>query len=80
MRLGIAREQYRAFALVVAAGIGIRYYIQQFMRTWPDIVEQGSTPDREASIRQAMRRGTWVLVGLHVLLVAIAYLGHAKPF
>jgi hypothetical protein len=68
------------FALVAAAGIGIRYYIQQFMRTWPAIVEQGSTPEREASIRQAMRRGTWVLVGLHVLLVAIAWLGHAKPF
>lgn len=68
------------FALVAGAGIGIRYYIQQFMRTWPEIVAQGSTPDREAAIRQAMRRGTWVLVGLHVLLVVIAYLGYAKPF
>jgi hypothetical protein len=68
------------FALVAWAGIGIRYYIQQFMRTWPAIVEDGSTPDREAAIRQAMRRGTWVLAMLHVLLGAIAYLGYAKPF
>lgn len=68
------------FAGVVATGISIRYYIQQFMQTWPSIVKEGSTPEREAAIRQAMRRGTWVLVVLHVLLASVAFLGHSKPF
>ena len=68
------------FAGVVAAGIGIRYYIQQFLQTWPTIITVGSTPARELAIRQAMRRGTVVLMVLHLMLVMTAYLGHAKPF
>jgi len=68
------------FGLVVGAGIGIRYYIQALLLTWPDIVQHGSTPIREAAIRQAMRRGTWVLAGLHLSLLAAAFLGHVRPF
>lgn len=68
------------FAGVMAAGVGIRLYIHDFLKTWPDIVKHGSTPQREAAIRTSMRRATWVLAVLHALLVVIAYLGYAKPF
>ena len=71
---------YKRAAGVMAAGVGIRLYIHDFLKTWPDIVKHGSTPQREAAIRTSMRRATWVLAVLHALLVVIAYLGYAKPF
>lgn len=68
------------FAGAMAAGIGIRLYIIEFLKSWPRIVKEGSTPQREAAIRDSMRRATWVLVALHAMLIGAAWLGYAKPF
>lgn len=68
------------FAGAMAAGIGIRLYIIEFLKAWPQIVTQGSTPEREAAIRGSMRRATWVLVALHAMLLGAAWMGYAKPF
>jgi hypothetical protein len=67
------------FAGVLACGIGIRFYIADAYRAWPRIwAGQGNEAD-EATVRAAMRRGTYVLWLLWALLVAIGWLGAVKP-
>jgi len=67
------------FAGVLACGIGIRFYIADAYRAWPRIwAGQGNEAD-DATVRTAMRRGTYVLWLLWALLVAIGWLGAVKP-
>lgn len=68
------------FAGVVACGLGIRYYIREYLKVWPEVLAGRSTPAIEAMLRGSMVRGTWVLALLHAQLWAIGLLGVLKPF
>lgn len=68
------------FGAVIACGLGIRHFITDVVAAWPEFLRSGSTPAFERCIRLALWRGTYVLWGLWLLLLAIGYLGAAKPF
>ena len=67
------------FAGVMASGVGIRYSIIDFYRTWAKIKENGSTPEYEQSIWHIYKYGTGILIGLWVLIAAIVVLSVWKP-
>lgn len=67
------------FAGVLACGIGIRHYIRVSYAAWPRIWAGQGTAADEAAVRTAMRRATWVLWFLWLLLAAIGWLGVTKP-
>ena len=67
------------FACVMMCGVGIRYSILDFYRTWPKIRDEGSTPDHEHSIWHIYKYGTGILLGLWVFIAAIAVLSVWKP-
>jgi hypothetical protein len=68
------------FALIIACGMGIRYYIAQVYRVLPHLKANGSTPETEAVITHALNWGSYVLYGLWAMIFIIGYLGAAKPF
>lgn len=67
------------FAGVILCGVGIRYSIIDFYRTWAKIKDQGSTDELEAEIRHIYFYGTAILVGLWVFIAAIVALSIWKP-
>ena len=67
------------FAGVILCGVGIRYSIIDFYRTWAKIKQDGSTPEHEARIWFIYRYGTGILLGLWVFIAAIAVLSVWKP-
>jgi len=67
------------FAGVILCGLVIRRYIAAVVRVLPELRARGSTPAVEARISHALDRGTYTLWVLWILLVAIGYLGVAKP-
>ncbi len=67
------------FACVMLSGIGIRYSIIDFYRTWAKIKQDGSTPEYEQSIWHIYKYGTGVLLGLWVFIATIAVLSVWKP-
>ncbi|MFO0450914.1 MAG: hypothetical protein ACK52I_20020, partial [Pseudomonadota bacterium] len=68
------------FGGVIACGLGIRHYIVKDLAIWPRAVDGTATDDDELALRRTMREATWVLVLLHVLVLAIGLLGVLKPF
>jgi hypothetical protein len=68
------------FGGVIACGLGIRHYIRKYLEIWPRAVDGSASPADEAALRRNMREATWVLVLLHVLVVAIGLIGVLKPF
>jgi hypothetical protein len=68
------------FALIIACGLGIRYYIIQVYAVLPQYRAEGSTPATEAVFTHALNWGSYVLFGLWTLIFIIGYLGAAKPF
>lgn len=67
------------FAGVLACGIGIRHYIRVSYAAWPRIWAGEGTAADEAAVRTSMRRATWALWCLWLMLAAIGWLGVAKP-
>lgn len=67
------------FAGVLACGVGIRFSIIDFYRTWAVMKAEGSTPDREARIWFIYTYGTGILIGLWVLIFGIVALSVFKP-
>ena len=67
------------FAGVIASGVGIRYSIIDFYRTWAKIKEHGSTPENEQSIWHIYKYGTGILIGLWVFIAGIVVLSVWKP-
>jgi hypothetical protein len=59
------------FAGVMACGVGIRFSIMDFFRTWAIIKRDGSSDDSERRIRYIYGYGTAILVGLWVLIAGI---------
>jgi hypothetical protein len=68
------------FALIIACGLGIRHHIARVYAVLSRLKAEGSTPEIEAVITDALNRGSYVLFGLWGLIAAIGYLGAAKPF
>jgi hypothetical protein len=67
------------FCGVILCGVGIRYSIIDFYRTWAKIKEHGSTPELEQSIWHIYMYGTGILIGLWVFIAGIAILSVWKP-
>ena len=67
------------FAAVILCGVGIRYSIIEFYRTWAKINRDGSTPEHEQSIWVIYKYGTGILMVLWVFVFAIAVLSVWKP-
>jgi len=67
------------FAGVILCGVGIRYSIIDFYRTWAKIKDQGSSDELEAEIRHIYFYGTAILVGLWIFIAAIVALSIWKP-
>lgn len=67
------------FAGVILCGVGIRYSIIDFYKTWAKIREHGSSDELEAEIRHIYFYGTAILVGLWVFIAAIVVLSVWKP-
>jgi hypothetical protein len=68
-----------AFAGVIACGLGIRFALIDFYRTWQVIAREGSNDAREREIRRTYVRATSVLGLLWVFIAAIAVLSVVKP-
>ena len=68
------------FALVIAGGLGIRHYIAKVYVVIPKLKAEGSTPEVEAVITHSLNLGSYILFGMWAVIVAIGYLGVAKPF
>jgi len=68
-----------AFAGVVACGLGIRFALIDFYRTWQVIAREGSNDAREQEIRRTYVRATSVLGLLWVFIAAIVVLSVVKP-
>lgn len=67
------------FAGVLASGVGIRFSIIDFYRTWAVIKDEGSTPEREQRIWHIYKYGTGILIGLWLLIAGIVFLSVFKP-
>jgi hypothetical protein len=68
-----------AFAGVIACGLGIRFALISFYRTWMEIAQQGSTDAREAQIRRTYVQATSVLVLLWVFIAVVVALSVLRP-
>lgn len=68
-----------AFAGVIACGLGIRFALMAFYRTWIEIAREGSSEAREAVVRRIYVRATSVLGLLWVFIAAVVALSVLKP-
>jgi hypothetical protein len=68
-----------AFAGVIACGLGIRFTLMSFYRTWMEIARGGSNDARELEIRRTCVRATSVLGLLWVFIAAVTVLSVMKP-
>ena len=68
-----------AFAGVVACGVGIRFALMTFYRTWQQIAREGSSGERERAIRATYVRATSLLGLLWLFIAAITALSLLKP-
>jgi hypothetical protein len=67
------------FAAVIFCGLGIRFALISFYRTWGEISRDGSTPAREQQVRTIYVQATCILVLLWVFLATIVGLSLLKP-
>lgn len=68
------------FAGVIGCGLLIRFQLIRHFSVWGEVLAQGSTPAREASLRATYRRATSILAGLWLQVFAIAVLAVVRPF
>jgi hypothetical protein len=68
------------FALIFAMGIGIDFEFRPIVPAFMRLATEGSKPDIEAAISNAVDGAIRYVLGLYALLVIIAFLGLAKPF
>jgi len=67
------------FAGVIACGLGIRYALMDFYRTWQIIASEGSNDKRERQIRRIYVQATSILGLLWLFITAISVLSVMKP-
>jgi hypothetical protein len=68
-----------AFAGVIACGLGIRFALMSFYRTWTEIAREGSSDAREGAVRRTYVQATTVLGLLWLLIAAVVALSILKP-
>lgn len=68
------------FAGVIGCGVLIRFQLIRHFGTWSEVLAQGSTPEREASLRATYRRATSILAGLWLQVFTIAALAVLRPY
>ena len=68
-----------AFAGVIACGLGIRFALMDFYRTWTEIAREGSSAAREQAIRRTYVKATSVLGLLWLFIAAIVTLSLLRP-
>jgi len=68
-----------AFAGVIACGIGIRFALMGFYRTWDEVAREGTSEERERSIRTTYVRATSLLGLLWLFIAVITALSVSKP-
>jgi hypothetical protein len=67
------------YGLLVGCGLMIRVLAQPFGPAFAEIMRAGSSPDAEARLSGAMQRARPFVVLIWIGLVAMAWLGSAKP-
>lgn len=68
------------YALLIANGLAIRVAFRPFGPAFGALVQNGSSPEVEATLARAVHRVRPVVLTLWFLLLVEAYLGLAKPF
>jgi hypothetical protein len=68
-----------AFAGVVACGVGIRFALMAFYRTWEEMAREGTNQERERAIRATYVRATSLLGLLWLFIAVITALSLLKP-
>lgn len=68
-----------AFAAVIACGLGIRFALMAFYRTWVEIAREGSNDAREAEIRRTYVQATSVLGLLWIFIAVVVALSVLRP-
>jgi hypothetical protein len=68
------------FAGVIGCGLLIRFQLIRHFTVWGEVLAQGSTPGREASLRATYRRATTILACLWLQVFSIAALAVLRPF
>ena len=68
------------FAGVIGCGLLIRFQLIRHFTVWGEVLAQGSTPEREASLRATYRRATSILGCLWLQVFVIAVLAVVRPF
>jgi len=68
-----------AFAGIIACGLGIRFALMDFYRTWAEIAREGSSEAREREVRRTYVKATGVLGLLWLLIAAAVALSILKP-
>ncbi len=66
------------FGLIVFMGVGIRWAADAWPALIRDIVDNGSTPEREAALNRAMCRAYPFVIALYGLLLAVGLIGIVK--
>ncbi len=68
------------FGGVIGCGLLIRFQLIRHFTVWGEVLAQGSTPERESSLRSTYRRATSILACLWLQVFTIAVLAVLKPF
>lgn len=68
-----------AFATIILLGVTIRFRLRPFGAAFADIATNGSTPEREATLRRTLYVTYPLVFGIWVLVLTAGWLGVSKP-
>ena len=77
---GSRRWRWTRRSGVIGCGVLIRFQLIRHFSTWSEVLVQGSTPEREASLRATYRRATTILACSWLQVFTIAALAVLRPF
>jgi len=67
------------FGLVFWTSIAIEFCYQPFRAPFLEIGQDGSIPEREEAVSRAVNNTVWASAVMYILILAIAFIGSAKP-
>ena len=76
---GWLRVKLALFAGVIACGVGIRFALMSFFRTWAEMARDGPDDQTNIIVRQTYWRATAILMLLWVFIGAIVILSVVQP-
>lgn len=68
-----------AFATIILLGVAIRFRLRPFGAAFTDIAVNGSTPEREATLRRTLYVTYPLVFGIWILVLTAGWLGVSKP-